>query len=112
MEIDAFGFELSPHARHRRVIEAMVGATETDLDAECLKEGLILGAGELRASIRMMQQVTVLDSIRCELQPSDPRRVRYACTRQAFEGTQYNQTLIVDGPAGSPILFLVESPRP
>jgi hypothetical protein len=56
--------------------------------------------------------VTVLDKIRCEPQPTDDSRVRYACTRHAFEGSQYDQTLTLEGPKGSPILFRVAVSKP
>lgn len=49
-----------------------------------------------------------LDTIQCEQQPTDPGQVRYACTRHAFEGPQYDRTTIIQGPSGSPILFLME----
>jgi hypothetical protein len=73
---------------------------------------LLTGCSFMFFRPRSMFTVAVLDSFRCETQPAEPTRVRYACTRHAFEGSQYDQTLIIEGPTGSPILFLVESPRP
>ncbi len=51
--------------------------------------------------------VVGLDKIRCEPQPTDDWRVRYACTRHAFEGSQFDRTLTLEGPKGSPVLFRV-----
>ena len=61
---------------------------------------------------RSMFAVAVLDSIHCEPLSADPAHVRYACTRSYFESTVHNETLIVDGPSGSPILFLIDTRRP
>ena len=37
--------------------------------------------------------LAVLDKIRCEPQPIEETRVRYVCTRRAFEGSAYDQAL-------------------
>ncbi len=61
---------------------------------------------------RSMFTLPSLDQVRCEPRPTDSTHVRYACTRHAFEGPQYDETLIIDGPARSPILLLIEASRP
>jgi hypothetical protein len=55
--------------------------------------------------------VAYLDTIRCEPQPTDETRVRYVCTRQAFEGSQFNQAMTLEGPKGWSVLFLVAFKR-
>jgi hypothetical protein len=71
--------------------------------------GLLMGCGCMVLKPRSMFVVTVLDSVQCEEQPTDPGSVRLLCTRHAFEGSQYNPTLTLVGPRGSPILFLSAS---
>lgn len=50
-----------------------------------------------------------LDSLRCEEQPADAGRVRYTCTRVAFDGAQYDQTWVLEGIAGVPVIWVVET---
>jgi hypothetical protein len=52
--------------------------------------------------------VTYLDSITCEEQPQPGGRIRYACTRQAFEGEQFNNTFVYDTLPGLPLMWRVE----
>ncbi len=51
----------------------------------------------------------VFDTIRCDPQPADAGRTRYVCTREAFEGPEFNQTWVLEGVAGLPVLWLVEA---
>ncbi len=98
--IPAFIVLMRRKRQARRIVYVVIGGT------------LLLTFSCMVVMPRSMFALVVLDTIRCEPLPVDPAHVRYACTRQAFEGTQYNRTLIIDGPAGSPILFLIEAPRP
>lgn len=50
-----------------------------------------------------------LDSVRCAEQSADAGRVRYTCTRVAFDGPEYNQTLQLEGFAGWPVVWLVQA---
>jgi|FLYN01.1.fsa_nt_gi hypothetical protein len=51
----------------------------------------------------------VFDTITCEPQPAVEGRVRYACTRQAFEGPQFNRAWVLEGIAGLPVIWIVEA---
>ncbi len=50
-----------------------------------------------------------LDSLRCEEQPADVGRLRYICTRVAFDGAQYDQTWRLEGITGLPVIWVVET---
>src|SRR5215813_13080009 len=54
--IHAFGFEFTPDTLHWRVIEAVVGTRQTNLNAKAGKNGLILSTAILSTSVRMVQQ--------------------------------------------------------
>src|SRR5258706_14150806 len=56
MAIDALGFERTPKTLHWRIIKTIMSAAQTDLEPKLFKDSLILSAGILRTSIRMMQQ--------------------------------------------------------
>ncbi len=49
-----------------------------------------------------------LDTVRCVEQPADEGRVRYACTRVAFDGPESNRTWLLEGVAGLPVIWVVQ----
>jgi hypothetical protein len=50
-----------------------------------------------------------LDRVECAEQPADEGRVRYACTRVAFEGPEFNRTWLLEGLAGLPVIWVVRA---
>jgi hypothetical protein len=47
----------------------------------------------------------------CEQQPTEDGRVRYACTRHAFDGPQFDRTLLLEGLDWLPLLWVVGDER-
>jgi hypothetical protein len=94
--VPAYLFLIRPRQRPGRVaLFVILGMILTSCSCMVVRPSSVFAAG-------------VLDNIQCEQEPTDPGQVRYACTRNAFEGPQYDTTYIIQGPNGSPILFLVE----
>ena len=56
IRVEAFGLEFAAEALQGRSIEAVMGATEADLDAGSLKACPILGTGVRRTPIGMLHQ--------------------------------------------------------
>jgi hypothetical protein len=55
--------------------------------------------------------IAVLDTLECQPQPADAGRVRYACTRRAFDGPQFDRTLLLEGVDWLPLLWVVGDER-
>ena len=55
--------------------------------------------------------IAVLDTLDCQPQSADAGRVRYACTRHAFDGPQFDHTLFLEGLNGLPLLWVVGNDR-